>query len=156
MGEAEGIQAFKIDMDALKSWISEVIDQNNLRGVVIFGDEFSDFFHHNKNSLGEFQKLVELSNSKPFYCVIATHQRGSLSGENDKAFKTLTDRFITVEIKMPDNIAFELINDALKIKEVAKKQWRILSAALQERTFNSRKKLPNISKWTKKFWKAFC
>ncbi len=141
LGEAEGIQAFKIDTDALKSWIAEVIEQNNLRGVVIFWDEFSDFFHHNKNSLGEFQKFVELSNSKPFYFVIATHQRSSLTNENDKAFRTLADRFITIEIRMPDNIAFELIDDALKIKKVAKKQWRDISIALQDRTINSRKKV---------------
>ena len=146
LGEAEGIQAFKIDMDALKNWITEVIEQNNLRGVIIFWDEFSDFFHHNKNSLGEFQKLVELSNSKPFYFVIATHQRGSLANENDKSFKTLTDRFIMSTMTMPDNIAFELIDNALKIKKVAAGQWKNLSMALQDRTVISRQKVAEYIK----------
>ena len=135
LGELEGIRAFEIDIDDLKKWIAEVIDANKLKAIVFFWDEFTDFFNGNRNNLGDFQKLVELVNSKPFYLVIATH----ISAGNDESFKKLRDRFIGRNITMPNNIAFELIGHALKIKPAAERDWQLISAALKERTRNSRR-----------------
>ena len=136
LGEREGIRAFEIGVDDLKQWISEVIDANNLKAVVFFWDEFTDFFKSNRNNLGDFQKLVELVNSKPFYLVIATHV-SELTG--DESFKKLRDRFIRRNITMPNNIAFELIGHALKIKPAAERDWQLISAALCDRTRQSRR-----------------
>lgn len=140
LGEAEGIRAFEISIDDLKNWLSEVIDANELKAVVFFWDEFSDFFKHNKNNLGDFQKLVELSNSKPFYMVIATHESGSLAAEDDKSFKKVLDRFFRRTITMPDNIAFELIGHALKFRNAdAEREWRnYFLPVLADRTRDSR------------------
>lgn len=136
LGEREGIRAFEIGVDDLKCWISEVIDANDLKAVVFFWDEFTDFFKSNRNNLGDFQKLVELVNVKPFYFVIATHV-SELSG--DETFKKLRDRFILRNITMPNNIAFELIGHALKIKTSAQKDWQLISLALKDRTRRSRR-----------------
>lgn len=138
LGEREGIRAFDINMQDLTEWITEVIAENKLTAIVLFWDEFSKFFGNNRNNLDEFQRLAELSNIAPFYLVIATHQSDSLAGEGDQAFRIVSDRFTHMEITMPDNIAFELIGHALKVKDVAKTEWEYISAALRERTAKPR------------------
>lgn len=148
LGECEGIRAFEIDIDDLKSWISEVIDANKLKAIVFFWDEFSDFFANNRNNLGDFQKLVELVNSKPFYLVIATHVSSGMG--NDESFKKIRDRFIGRNLTMPNNIAFELIGHALKIKPAAERDWQLISAALKERTRNSRRVVADYIKASEK------
>ena len=139
LGEREGIRAFNIDMSDLIGWITEVTTENNLKALVLFWDEFSKFFGNNRNNLDEFQRLAELTNIAPFYLVIATHESESLVGVGDQAFKTVTDRFTRKQIKMPVNIAFELIGHALKVKDAAKNDWKYISAALKERTAEPRK-----------------
>ena len=139
LGEKEGIRAFNINMNELIEWISEVVAENNLNAVVLFWDEFSKFFHNNRNNLDEFQHLAELSNIAPFYLFIATHEQSSLSDENDQSFRSLKDRFTGKTITMPDHIAFELIGHALKIKDVAKEEWLQISNALKDRTAIPRK-----------------
>lgn len=138
LGEREGIRAFNINMRELTEWIEEVIAENKLAAVVLFWDEFSKFFGNNRNNLDEFQRLAELSNIAPFYLVIATHESDSLAGGGETAFKTLSDRFAHINITMPDNIALELIGHAVKVRDVAKREWGYISAALRERTAKPR------------------
>ena len=146
LGEREGIRAFNINMSDLIEWITEVIAENNLKAIIFFWDEFSKFFGNNRNNLDEFQRLAELSNIAPFYFVIATHESKSLVGVGDQAFRTLYDRFNHKEIKMPDNIALELIGHALKVKEFAQNEWSQISAALRERTALPRKAVMEFAK----------
>ena len=49
--------------------IRDVITSNNIK-VVFVWDEFSDFFRLNKNSLGDFQKVVSLCQELPFYFIV--------------------------------------------------------------------------------------
>ena len=146
LGEREGIRAFNINMRDLIDWITEVIEENELKAVVLFWDEFSKFFGNNRNNLDEFQRLAELSNIAPFYLVIATHQSDSLAGEGDQAFRVVSDRFEHMNITMPDNIALELIGHALQVKPVAADEWRQISAALKERTAKPREVVMNFVK----------
>lgn len=146
LGEREGIIAFNIDMQDLTEWISEVIAENDLKAIILFWDEFSKFFANNRNNLDELQRLAELSNIVPFYLVIATHQSEALTGSDDKAFKTLQDRFLSLNITMPDNIALELIGHALKVKDAAKNDWEHISASLRERTDEPRKAVMDFLK----------
>ena len=146
LGEREGIIAFKIDMKALTEWIAEVIAENKLTAIVLFWDEFSKFFGNNRNNLDEFQRLAELSNIAPFYLFIATHQSQSLAAEGDQAFRIVSDRFLSKEITMPDNIALELIGHALKVKDFAKDDWKYISVALINRTAEPRQAVMNFAK----------
>ncbi|MBR6012951.1 MAG: hypothetical protein IK062_04105 [Selenomonadaceae bacterium] len=146
LGEREGIIAFNINMKELVEWITEVIAENDLKALVFFWDEFSKFFSNNRNNLDEFQRLAELSNISPFYFVIATHESGSLAGEGDQAFRIVYDRFNHTNVTMPDNIAFELIGHALKVKDVVKNDWVYISAALKERTALPRKAVMDFAK----------
>ena len=146
LGEREGIVAFNIDMKDLTEWITEVVKKNKLTALILFWDEFSNFFKNNRNNLDEFQRLAELTNIVPFYLFIASHESQSLAGENDQGFKSLYDRFEHKEIRLPDNIALELIGHALQIKEVAKENWNQISAALRERTARPRKVVMDFAK----------
>ncbi|MBR1421803.1 MAG: hypothetical protein IJ575_12220 [Selenomonadaceae bacterium] len=146
LGEAEGIRAFDINMKDLIDWISEVIEENDLKAIVLFWDEFSKFFGNNRNNLDEFQRLAELSNIAPFYLVITTHQSESLAGEGDQAFRIVSDRFTHKNITMPDNIALELIGHALKVKDMAREMWDHIVAALVERTKIPREKVMEFAK----------
>lgn len=143
LGEREGIRAFNLSMKDLLDWIAEVVATNNLKALILFWDEFSRFFGNNRNNLDEFQRLAELSNITSFYLVIATHDAENLASAGDKSFRTVSDRFTHKELRMPDNIAFELIGHALKIKDVAKQSWARISTALVDRTVEPRRAVMN-------------
>ena len=49
LADKVGITALNIDADRLIAWISDIIDQNNIK-VVFLWDEFSDYFKNNRES----------------------------------------------------------------------------------------------------------
>lgn len=145
LGEREGIIAFSINMTDLIAWITEIIEENDLKAVILFWDEFSKFFSNNRNNLDEFQHLAELSNIAPFYFVIATHESESLAEEGGQSFRIVHDRFYHRNMTMPDNIAFELIGHALKVKDVAQNEWEQIITNLKDRTAEPRKVVMEIA-----------
>ncbi len=145
LADKEGINALNIDADRLIAWLTDIIDRNNVK-VVFIWDEFSDYFKNNRESLSEFQKLAELVNLKPFYFIVVTHESGQLFTTADTTWKRVRDRFITVDITLPDNIAFNLIGHAFNVKPAAKPQWGILADDLNDRATNSRSKVMAVAK----------
>lgn len=139
LADSRGITALSTSMDDLIAWLTDVIDQNKLKAIVLVWDEFSAYFKKNRTSLDEFQKLAELSNDKPFYLMIVTHMSGSIFGETDQTGKIVRDRFVRKEIELPDSIAFELIKYALKVKDAQKNIWDDLADELNSRMTFSRK-----------------
>lgn len=145
LADKEGITAMSIDADRLIAWLSDIIDQNNIK-IVFIWDEFSDYFKNNRESLSEFQKLAELVNLKPFYFIVVTHESGQLFTTADTTWTKVRDRFIPVQIALPDNIAFNLIGHAFNVKPAAKAEWDILSDDLNDRVKNSRTKVMSVAK----------
>lgn len=137
LADKEGITALNIDADRLLAWLMDIIDQNNVK-IVFIWDEFSDYFKNNRESLSEFQKLVELVSLKPFYFIIVTHESGHLFNIGDTTWTKIRDRFIPVQIALPDNIAFDLIGHAFNVKAAAKKDWDIWADDLNSRVSSSR------------------
>jgi energy-coupling factor transporter ATP-binding protein EcfA2 len=124
LASQEGITALDTDMDALVTWLEDVIDRNKLKALVLVWDEFSEYFKNNRHSLTEFQKLAAVCQNKPFYLLIVTHESGSLFSDQDLDWKKLRERFHRAEIALPENIAFDLIAyEALVKKEAAKDDW---------------------------------
>lgn len=140
LADKEGITALNIDVDRLLAWLADIIDRNNIK-VVFIWDEFSDYFKKNRESLSEFQKLVEFVNLKPFYFIVVTHESGHQLATADSTWKKVEDRFVTVEITLPDNIAFNLIGHAFSVKPAARANWNILADDLNARVNNSRSKV---------------
>ena len=145
LADKEGITAMNIDADRLIAWLIDVIDRNNVK-VVFIWDEFSDYFKNNRESLSEFQKLAELVNLKPFYFIVVTHESGQLFTTADTTWTKVRDRFVSVQIALPDNIAFNLIGHAFNVKQAAKSEWEILADDLNERVKNSRSKVMTVAK----------
>ena len=137
LADKEGITALNIDADRLIAWLKDIIDQNNVK-VVFIWDEFSDYFKNNRESLSEFQKLAELVNEKPFYFIVVTHESGQLFTTADSTWTKVRDRFIPVQIALPDNIAFNLIGHAFNVKPSARQSWDILADDLNCRVNASR------------------
>ncbi|TAL39060.1 MAG: hypothetical protein EPN93_03015 [Spirochaetes bacterium] len=145
LADKEGITALNIDADRLIAWLIDIIDHNNVK-IVFIWDEFSDYFKNNRESLSEFQKLAELVNLKPFYFIVVTHESGQLFTTADTTWKKVRDRFIPVQIALPDNIAFNLIGHAFNVKPAAKPQWDILADDLNDRVKNSCSKVMAVAK----------
>jgi len=144
-----GITAFKMDMDALIEWLTDIIDKNNLKSLVLIWDEFSDYFKSNRNhtnSFSGFQKLIELSSIKPFYFIIVTHQSQNYFHEQSQEGKLILDRFERTEIKMPENIAFDLIANALRKKNDRALDWKQISDELNARVHDSKSECEKTAK----------
>lgn len=135
IAEERGVTGLAMSVDDLAGWITEVVEANGISALVLFWDEFSDYFKSNRNVLGGFQNLAALSKNVPFYFVIVTHESSSLIGA-DQGSRLVLDRFggSTEKVEIPDTIAFELIRDALKVKESQKDVWADLRADLANRT----------------------
>lgn len=110
-----GILAMNMDAEKLAAWLEDVIDKNGLGAIVFIWDEFSEYFKNCQNSLTGFQTLTHVSFSKPFYFVIVTHESdGLIANQSDRT--KISDRFISprVHIELPDNMAFQLMAQAMK------------------------------------------
>lgn len=134
LADKEGITALTIDSDRLIAWLTDVIDQNETK-IVLIWDEFSDYFRNNRESLSEFQKIASLVQNKPFYFIVVTHEPQQIYvADNDKGNQSkVSDRFISIPITLPDNIAFDLIGHAFNVKGPAKEDWGILADDLNDR-----------------------
>jgi hypothetical protein len=139
MAGKTGLLALKMDMDGLIAYIKDIIAGNKLKALVFVMDEFSEFFQNNRGQLTDFQKLVETCAEVPFYLLVVAHNMGSYFHEKDTDAKKIKDRFLPCEFTMPDDIAFDLMRDALKIKEEAQRDWESKVDDLQDFTKKSRK-----------------
>jgi len=146
LADKEGITALNIDADRLIAWLTDIIDHNSVK-IVFIWDEFSDYLKNNRESLSEFQKLAELVNLKPFYFIVVTHESGQLFTTADTTWTKVRDRFVSVNITLPNNIAFELIGHAFSVKSGAKNNWDVLiDGDLGSRTSTSRSKVMAVAK----------
>ncbi|MDR3259973.1 MAG: hypothetical protein LBT51_10240 [Fusobacteriaceae bacterium] len=137
-----GINAIKIDIDGLISWIKNVIYTNNLKAIVFIWDEFTEYFYHNRNSLTGFQKLVELGATEPFCFMIVTHKSAALFDDSDRDKMKILDRFIrpTCSIELPENMAFQLIGAAMEKNQDSQilSDWDVAANDLNKRLKDSR------------------
>lgn len=141
LAEKEGITALSIDSNRLIAWLTDIIDRNNIK-IVFIWDEFSDYFKNNRESLSEFQKIAALVQNKHFYFIVVTHEPQQIYvADNDRGTQSkVSDRFISIPITLPDNIAFNLIGHAFNVKPSAKADWDILvDSDLGGRTIDARK-----------------
>lgn len=154
MAAEVGITALNISADSLRDWIVDIIRKNNIK-IVLIWDEFSDFFRQNKDSLGEFQKIVSICQEVPFYFIIVTHPLSSIAqklgsnNDKDNPWSIVQQRFDKVEITLPDNIAFDLIGHAFSVKAPAKAQWVEMTGDLNGYVSGSRSAIMKAANITK-------
>lgn len=132
---------FSMNTGELCDWICEVIEKNNLKELVFFWDEFSEYFENNMHHLTGFQQIAELAASVPFCLLIVTHKAEGYFSDGDPDKRKILDRFVSpIHISLPENIAFELMNQAMKKTEDEDKaaKWEKNRASLDRRSQTSR------------------
>lgn len=147
MSRERQIKIFSLDPKGLNQWITETIKANGLKHIVFIWDEFTEYFHNNVHRLTGFQEMLELSETQPFCFVQVTHQSKAIVTDTPK----LLDRYIkpTCAIKLPDNMAFQLMGAAMQKNNdpVIYKEWtEDFIPDLEERTPQSRKTISNAAK----------
>lgn len=142
---------FALNTGELCEWIREVIEKNGLKEIVFIWDEFSEYFENNMHHLTGFQQIAELSATSPFCLMIVTHKAEAYFSDGDPDKRKILDRFVSpIHISLPENIAFELMHQALKVTDdidLAAK-WEKNKNSLDKRTMQSRtavKKKINLS-----------
>lgn len=141
------------DVTQMASWIRSVIHENNLSAILFVWDEFSEYFLTHPVGLTGFQTLAEISESDPFYFMIVAHESSALFADKDTANKTL-DRFEkSVKIELPENMAFQLMAQAMKTTEdsVLAPKWVQYTDALNSDLVGVRNTIATISKKQAKF-----
>ncbi len=137
---------FSMNTEELCDWIREIIEKNSLKELVFIWDEFSEYFENNMHHLTGFQQIAELAATAPFCLLIVTHKAEGYFSEGDPDKKKIMDRFVTpIHISLPENIAFELMGQAMKVTDDADKAatWEKHRASLDRRTMQSRTAVKN-------------
>jgi hypothetical protein len=148
LADKEGVTALNINVDRLIDWLTDVIDNNNIK-IVFVWDQFGDYFDKGGGEkVDAFQKLCELVNHKPFFFVPVTHYAGDTYIKDNDAWKSVRDRFEQAMIRLPDNIAFNLIGHAFNVKSSAKDDWVILADDLNGRIGGARSAVMKTAKIT--------
>lgn len=137
---------FSLNTGELCEWIREVIYKNELKEIVFIWDEFSEYFENNMHHLTGFQQISELSATTPFCLMIVTHKAEGYFSDGDPDKRKILDRFVSpIHISLPENIAFELMHQALKVTDdidLAAK-WEKNKNSLNKRTMQSRTAVKN-------------
>ena len=110
--------SFSMNTGELCEWVREVIEKNNLYNLIFIWDEFSEYFENNMHHLTGFQQIVELSATAPFCLMIVTHKAEGYFSDGDPDKRKILDRFVSpIHISLPENIAFELMAQAMKVTD---------------------------------------
>ena len=138
--------SFSMNTGELCEWIREVIEKNNLYNLIFIWDEFSEYFENNMHHLTGFQQIAELSATAPFCLMIVTHKAEGYFSDGDPDKRKILDRFVPpIHISLPENIAFELMAQAMKVtddEDLAAK-WVKNKGSLDKRTMQSRAAVKN-------------
>jgi hypothetical protein len=114
------------DVETVKEWIKQIILKNNLQGILIIWDEFSDFFSVNQ-STDVIQELAHLTTETPFYLFLITHKTSELIFRDDKITQyKINQRFHLFHFKMEPITAYQLMRSLIKINLDLKEEWESL------------------------------
>lgn len=141
------------DVTQMAGWIRSIIKENGLTAILFVWDEFSEYFLNHPVGLTGFQTLAEISESDPFYFIIVAHESNALFADKDTANKTL-DRFEkSIKIELPENMAFQLMAQAMKTTDdpVLSPKWEKYKAALNGELSGVRSMIVSSSKKQAKF-----
>ena len=140
------------DTNAMSEWIKDIIEKNDIKAIIFAWDEFSEFMLNHPLGLTGFQTLLEISLSSPFYFIIVTHEAEKVFQDSNAAKKFL-DRFQKpVEISLPENTAFKLLRQAMKLTNdpVLLKEWNMgILPSLNSRLDKVRKSILGFERGTK-------
>lgn len=120
-----GFAGLLTNANQMSAWIKDIIASNHLSSILFIWDEFSEYFISHPVGLTDFQTLAEISESQPFYFMVVAHQSRNLFADANVAKKIL-DRFESpVKIELPENMAFKLMAQTMRVTSdsALKAEW---------------------------------
>lgn len=121
--EKEGFAYFQ-NVDDVKVWIDDVIKGNGLGSIWFIWDEFTDYFRQNR-AVSTLQELAHASGKMPFYLFLITHRNIDQFALDEDARKVLRNRFTNIRFEMSNVTSYQLMANAINIKESRKEEWEI-------------------------------
>ncbi len=119
----EGIQvSCGVNVEALKTWIEELLADGQVSKILFIWDEFSDFFKYDA-PIFTFQELIHLTSKVPFYFLIVTHRPPDFWSERlSEDIRKIKDRLLNIYYTMENVTIYKLINYMLQSKD--EKVWK--------------------------------
>ena len=108
---------------ATKEWLKQIIQRNNLSGIIFIWDEFTDFFRANEQVTG-LQEIAQLTADTPFYLFLITHRSPEQFHRIDsETKKKIRERFHNFHFEMRTVTAYQLISHAIQVKTGCESLW---------------------------------
>ncbi|MEM3433895.1 MAG: hypothetical protein QXP27_06940 [Candidatus Methanomethyliaceae archaeon] len=110
--------------ESLKKWIKEIIERNNLKGLLFLWDEFTDFFAIPGAPIDIVQELAHLAAETPFYLGLISHQAPDIAVKVDQESRAkFLERFHTHHLQLTDVTAYRLMGGVLQVKPERRDEW---------------------------------
>ncbi|NLJ56152.1 MAG: hypothetical protein GX334_03760 [Firmicutes bacterium] len=107
----------------IKDWIRQVIEVNNLQGLVFIWDEFTEFFTNNV-PVTPLQELAHSSADMPFYLFLITHRAiQQFTRIDDDTRRKLMERFHPCRLEMTPVTAYKLIGNVIEANSSLRDDW---------------------------------
>lgn len=117
--------------DKVKQWIKEVIAANNVAGILLIWDEFTDFFTNRSAPVTTLQEFAHATTIMPFYLYLIMHRSPQVLGVETDTLKKIQERFKERRYEMHPATVLELTARAWNIKDA--ERWSQKSRALWDR-----------------------
>jgi len=116
----EELQIFPLTSpESFKKWLERIIRENNLKGIIYFWDEFTDFFRVT-GTITDFQELAHACKNIPFYFIPITQddpEQYLKRWQESKNAERVHDRFHMVRLALNEVTAFKLISNTIRRKK---------------------------------------
>lgn len=142
------IMAMRLSAEDMAEWIRTIIRENHLSAILFIWDEFTEYFHNNRNALTGFQTLVQVSQDSNFFFMIVSHESTSLFASSEDAKKIL-GRFVPpIKIELPENMAFRLMAQAMKKNNdpIMEEEWQDYANDLNDQLISVRQVIVDDAK----------
>lgn len=125
------------DVPMFRKWIKEVLAANDLQRIIYLFDEFHPFIEANKEQLKTFEDIAESPSVSRFFLVPVTHMDiSAYLAEGSQRFKYAHDRFYFRKLQMPNDTAFRLAKQAMKIAGERDEEWKKAKDDLWDSVFS--------------------
>lgn len=120
--EKEGV-GYLNTVEATKKWIEDIIQGNQIKGIILIWDEFADYFRQNQ-TITTLQELAHASLKMPFYLLLITHLSvEQVTSIDTETRKKLMDRFFNIRFEMNPVTACKLVGNAILVNPIFREEW---------------------------------
>ena len=131
VAEAESYN-WSMSPQSMIDWLKDIRQKNNLYAIFFIWDEFTEYFRNNVNNITGLQEIAQASADMSFYFFLITHSNYEQLITDEKQRRIIRERFKPEHITLPENTAFQLMGQALKVEPDLKNEWEKISRELSQ------------------------